>query len=240
MDLLKKSTAIIFVILVPFFLVASNVRWVIGTPLIYSYGFTKYDISSYTGIDDIELLDAASQIRDYFNNGETFLDVKVTQNGVRKSIYNAREIAHMVDVKRLVRGVIRTQQISGAYMVVFVLIGWYLTRRKFVLDISRCLSRGGILTITLILAVSAIALAGFRQAFLLFHHISFSNDLWQLDPRTDYLIAMFPEGFFFDATVWITVSTIAQAVLLCLASKALLFFAPKTNHTKNKEGISVK
>ena len=230
MYLFKKSIATIFVMLVPLFLVASSVRWVIDTPLIYSYGFTKYDISSYTGIDDTELINAAGQIRDYFNNDETFLDVKVTQKGVRKSIYNDREVAHMVDVKRLVKGVFRAQLISGTYLLGFVLVGFYLGRRRYVLDISRHLNRGGVFTLTLILLVSAIALTGFKQAFLLFHLISFSNDLWQLDPRTDYLIAMFPEGFFFDATVWIAASTIIMAILLCLASRALLFFAPKTNH----------
>ena len=44
--------------------------------------------------------------------------------------------------------------------------------------------------------------------------ISFTNDLWQLDPSRDYLIAIFPEGFFFDATMWIAGLTIAQAVIL--------------------------
>ena len=39
--------------------------------------------------------------------------------------------------------------------------------------------------------------------FRYFHLISFTNDLWILDPRRDYLIMMFPQGFFFDSTMFI-------------------------------------
>ena len=60
----------------------------------------------------------------------------------------------------------------------------------------------------------AASLAGFEDVFYAFHVISFANDLWQLDPSRDYLIAMFPEGFFFDATMWIAGLTIVQAVIL--------------------------
>ena len=31
--------------------------------------------------------------------------------------------------------------------------------------------------------------------------LSFANDLWQLDPRTDYLVRMVPQGFWLGATV---------------------------------------
>ena len=54
--------------------------------------------------------------------------------------------------------------------------------------------------------------------FLMFHLISFSNDLWQLDPSRHYLIAMFPQNFFFDATVAIAIATIFEALLLTLLS----------------------
>ena len=57
-----------FLVAVPVFLITTNVRWVINTPLLYSYGFNKYDIPDRTGIERDELLSAGRQIRDYFNN----------------------------------------------------------------------------------------------------------------------------------------------------------------------------
>ena len=38
----------------------------------------------------------------------------------------------------------------------------------------------------------------FSKYFIVFHKIFFNNDLWVLDPRTDMLINIVPEGFFFD------------------------------------------
>jgi uncharacterized membrane protein len=46
--------------------------------------------------------------------------------------------------------------------------------------------------------------------------MSFSNDLWLLDPSKDYLIMMFPQGFFFDAAVFIIATIIIEALVLWL------------------------
>ena len=62
--------------------------------------------------------------------------------------------------------------------------------------------------------VGILSLFGFQRLFVFFHLVSFDNDLWILDPTRDYLIMMFPQGFFFDATVFIVVLTLGQALLL--------------------------
>ena len=69
-------------------------------------------------------------------------------------------------------------------------------------------------------------MVGFERLFLAFHEISFSNDFWQLDPRTDALIAMFPEGFFLDATLWIVGSTVLEAAILAAVPVALRLWRP--------------
>ena len=204
------------VVAVPLFLISSNVRWVINAPLLYSYGFARYDIASLTGIERGELMSAARQIRDYFNNGREELDVRVAQGGVVRSIYNEREIQHMRDVKGLVRGVYRVQEISGAYMVIVALAGLVAGRRAFLRRLSRYLRLGAGLTLGLVAAVGVGSLLGFDRIFLAFHQVSFSNDLWQLDPSRDYLIMMFPEGFFLDATLWVAGSTVVEALLLLI------------------------
>ena len=84
--------------------------------------------------------------------------------------------------------------------------------------------RGGILTITLILAVGLFSLVGFDTLFLMFHQISFRNDLWQLNPYTDYLLLMFPKGFWFDATVRVATVTIIGAVIAAGGSASYLWW----------------
>ena len=217
MSIIRALAIGAFLVAVPVFLITTNVRWVINTPLLYSYGFNKYDIPDRTGIERDELLSAGRQIRDYFNNDEEFLDVSVVRGGVYvPSLYNTREILHMKDVKGLVTWVYRIQLITVLYLAGFVLVGIGLQRRRFLPNLARYVSLAGILTASLVVLVGLASLVGFDRLFTAFHLVSFSNDLWQLDLRRDFLIMMFPEGFFLDATIWIAGATIVEAVLLAL------------------------
>ncbi len=215
--------AILFVALVPLLLITSSVRLVINLPVLYSYGFDRYDIEAYTRISRSDLIAAGAQIRDYFNNDAEDLIIRTFVGGVLvESLYNEREIHHMRDVKALVRGVYWAQLLSALYMAVFIAAGFAMRGRAFIWALLRYIARGGVATLLLVAAVGLIALVGFEQAFLVFHLISFSNDLWQLDPRRDYLIAMFPQGFFFDATMLIALCSIAGAVLCAVLPRLAL------------------
>ena len=221
LDITKRAASAVavalFIALVPLLLIASGVRLVINLPALYSYGFDRYGIAEYTGIERADLIAAGAAIRDYFNNDEEDLIIRVFVRGVlTESLYNAREIHHMRDVKALVRGVYAVQTLAALYMAAFAAVGFGLRRKGFLPLLGRCMSGGGILTLALVGAVGVGALVGFDRLFLLFHLISFSNDFWQLDPRRDYLIAMFPQGFFFDATMLIAALTILGAAL-CVA-----------------------
>jgi len=72
------------------------------------------------------------------------------------------------------------------------------------------------------LALGLGTMAGFDRLFLQFHVISFSNELWVLDPARDYLIMLFPQGFWYDATLFCTLGTAAGAILLGLAGGGYL------------------
>ena len=52
--------------------------------------------------------------------------------------------------------------------------------------------------------------------------MSFSNDLWMLDPRRDHLIQLFPLEFFFDAALRIALLTVGLGGLVVAASIAAL------------------
>ena len=206
----------IFILCIPIFLVTSNVRWVIDTPLLYSYGFDKYDTAARTGIERAELIKAGKLFRDYFNNDQELLQMRVVQNGVLRNLYNAKEIAHMVDVKDLVQGVFDTKIYLGIFLATFVGLGFLIYRLKWLRILGELIALGGMLTLALVVFVGLLSLIGFDKLFLAFHIISFDNNLWQLDPRRDMLLIMFPEGFFFDATMWIVGATVVQAGILCL------------------------
>ena len=211
---LRLAAVGLFVVVLPLFLVSTNVRLIVNWPSLYSTGFDKYDIPSRTGIERSELISAGEQIRDYFNNDDELIDVRIFVGGILRSLFNNREILHMKDVKGLVQGVYTLQVFTGLYIAAFVVAGLALDWRAFAGRLPRYLEYGGFLTIGLVAVAGAASLAGFEDVFYAFHVISFANDLWQLDPSRDYLIAIFPEGFFFDATMWIAGLTTVQAVVL--------------------------
>ena len=225
---LRLLAVALAVMSVPVLLITTNVRWVINAPVLYSYGFDKYDIPAYTGLERTELLSAGRQIRDYFNNDEEFLSVRVVLRGVQvNNLFNDREVLHMKDVKGLVRGVYVLQEIAFLYLVAFAVGGFLLRKRAFAPQMVRYMGWGGAATLGLVAFVGLIALIGFDRLFLAFHLISFSNDLWLLDPRRDFLIAMFPEAFFFDATMAIAGLIVIEALLLAAAPVVFLRWRPR-------------
>jgi uncharacterized membrane protein len=71
---------------------------------------------------------------------------------------------------------------------------------------------------SLFLGLGGIALVAiFLWAVFLSGDPLLTNDLWQLDPRRDYLVIIFPQGFWFDATMRVVASTVSGAVALTLA-----------------------
>ena len=229
----KAVIAVLFIAMVPIFLIAFNVRWVINFPPLYSYGFDRYDIVRYTGIERDELISAGKQIRDYFNNDAELLEIRVAVGGVLvMNLYNEREVLHMRDVKGLVKGVYRVSEITGLFLALVVIGGFINWRRAFVPMLGSLMRWGGGVTLSLVVLVGLGALVGFDRLFLAFHLISFSNDLWQLDPRRDYLIAMFPQGFFFDATMLIALAVVAEAAILVIVPR---FMSKVTETERNVE-----
>jgi integral membrane protein (TIGR01906 family) len=216
-QIIWMNLVVLFVVVVPVFLVTTNVRWLINSPLVYEIGFARHDISFNTGIQPNELISAGQQIRDYFNNDEELIQVQIEIRGIKvENLFNEREILHMRDVKNLIKGVYRLQEILGMYLIFSVALCILLNSSTTASVVSRHLGLGGWFTLFLI-GVSATALVvGFDRLFIIFHLISFDNDLWILDPQKDYLIAMFPQGFFYEITMSIAGLTVIEALLLVL------------------------
>ena len=208
-----RSTLIVLII--PLLLVTTNVRLVADSPYLYSYGFQKYGIESVTGIEMGQLELAGEKIRDYFSNDQDYLVIGIERQGQKiKNLYNQREILHMKDVKNLIQLIYSIQIWSLLLFITLILIGFLSIRLRKFSNVIDPISWGGGLTLGIAAVVGILSLFGFQRLFLFFHLVSFDNDLWILDPTRDYLIMMFPQGFFFDATVFIVVLTLGQALLL--------------------------
>ena len=204
----------LWVLLVPVFLVSTNVRLAFDTPRLYLYGFDRYDVSSRTGLSRAELARVAGDIRAYFHDGRELLDTRVRLRGEERPLFNRREQLHMRDVKALVQGVGWVQVAAGAYLAAFAAVGLAVGRAAFAVRLGRLALVGGLGTVALVLVVGLLLLVAFDALFLLFHELSFANDFWMLDPSRDYLVALFPQGFWFEATMLVAVATVVEALAL--------------------------
>jgi integral membrane protein (TIGR01906 family) len=215
----------LFLICIPLFLLTTTLRWGTGEIRLYQYGFDKYDVARTTGLDEEELSRIARELIRYFHSSEEEpFQVSATRNGEEFALFTPREIAHLRDVKGLIQ---LNRQVQESVLVVLLLYcagGFILRRRDFWREIVKAIQLGSGLTILLIFLLAAAALLDFERLFLQFHLISFSNFLWILDP-SDYLLKMFPEGFFRDATLLgVLAITIEAALLGGIASIVLIIF----------------
>ena len=138
------------------------------------------------------------------------------------NLFNEREILHMKDVKHLLNKVEYVQKISFVLIVMGILLGFLTRDRGHLARSVRYICRGGGLTLFMTVLVGILLVVGFQRIFILFHLVSFDNDLWILDPRRDFLIMMFPTGFFFDATMLIALMTVVEGIVLWLVAPRIL------------------
>jgi integral membrane protein (TIGR01906 family) len=215
---LRSLALFLFVASLPVTLVTTNVRFAANEGRLYEYGFSKYDVETKSGLPREEISRAGRELRHYFNSDEDTVRILVEEEGGEVSLFNERETAHLRDVKDLFQLTFGIQELGVAYAFTYVVGVFIWAREGSLRRLATQVLVGSLVAIVAILALSAVALLGFDRAFEQFHFIAFNNDLWRLDPRTDRLIQMFPQGFWFDASMVVGLLTLAEAALLALCS----------------------
>jgi len=201
------------IVAVPIIIISGVVIIAFNNDTIYETGFIRYQIPDRTGISPDHLSIVSSELQGYFNDNEKFLSITTFIDGEPTELFNEREIEHMKDVKDLVQAIYWIFTISGLYLAITSIIS-ILPRYAYWKLILQLLFYGSLLTIGIITLFGLAALSGFDDLFLKFHQLSFSNDLWQLDPRTDYLIMMFPTEFWFDSAIEVALTALYGAAII--------------------------
>jgi len=187
----------------------------------YKSSFQKYNISTKTGIDKENLEYVVKDLLSYLRDEKDVLDTVTVVKGEERVVYGERERLHMVDVKELfVKGwTIRNISITIlGLLVLFVIVKDQLWKR----DLSKSLFYTGIGNILLIGIFLTLLYFDFNKYFTYFHQIFFNNDLWILDPKTEILIQMVPEGFFYDTAVKI-ISLFVGSIFIIGATGYVLY-----------------
>jgi len=210
--ILKIVAQWLFILCLPVLLLTASIGGAVNSLWLYKYGFAKYNVGQTTGLAPAELEKAARGLISYFNSGDETINITVTKDGQPFTLFNEREVGHLRDVRGLFRLDYKLFLGTFAYALVYAGLSlfWWRERRRLALG----LVGGGGLTLALTVALVLGALFDFDRLFWQLHVISFANDLWQLDPARDYLIMLFPQGFWYDAAMFCILATAIGAVIL--------------------------
>ena len=137
-----------------------------------------FDIVAKTGKSEAEVKSASEDLARYLKTGE---------DALMEKHFNARECAHMKDVYALFK-LGRTLRLVAIGIVLVAVIRKRLTKRTFLFGLY--------VWDAVILVLGVLITTNFSRAFILFHKLFFTNDLWLLNPETDWMIRLLPESFF--------------------------------------------
>ena len=197
------------------FLITSVEAVTYWTPGYYEHEYEKYNVTAAVRMEMDDLLQVTDEMMDYLRGDRDDLHVMTVVGGSPREFFNAREIAHMEDVRGLFLGAITLRRVCLAAAAVCVLL---MTALKA--DLKRTLPRmlcvGTGLFFLLAAGIGLLIASDFSRYFVVFHHIFFDNDLWILNPATDLLINIVPEPFFADTALRIGL-TFGGAVLVFFA-----------------------
>ena len=201
----------LFILCIPVLLLTASIGWAVNSLWLYKYGFDKYDVSQTTGLAQSEMEKAATGLIHYFNSNEETISLTVLKDGEPFELFNEREVVHLRDVKGLIW--LDYRVLLGTLIYVLGYAGFSLFFRDW-RRLAWGVVGGSGLTLALMLVLGLGMLLNFDQLFLQFHLVSFANEFWILDPTRDYLIMLFPSGFWFDAALFCALATVVGAIVL--------------------------
>lgn len=201
------------------FLITSVEAVAYWTPHYYENEYTRYQVADDVHMEMDDLLYVTDEMMAYLRGSRDDLNIDTVVDGTPREFFNAREKAHMADVRNLFLGGLALRRLCLFLAAASVaLLALFKVPLKHLLPRTLCAGTVLFLGVTALLA--GIISTDFTKYFIIFHKIFFTNDLWQLDPRTDLLINIVPEPFFMDTTarIGITFCLMTGALfLLCLA-----------------------
>ena len=186
---------------------------------VYEYNWTRNQISQNTGIKIDQLNQVSDQIKDYFRDDQVKLEVLLQQPGKEVlNLFNQKEIDHMVDVKNLIKTTILFERVGLILLIIFFV--FYLFREGYISfyeNLKRIMLVSFLIWSILLFLIVFGMIVDFNYTFTLFHKIMFTNDLWILDPNSDFLFMIYPQRFFLEISAAIIILFILINLIIFLS-----------------------
>tara|TARA_B110000438_G_scaffold298227_1_gene346045 strand:- start:16963 stop:17646 length:684 start_codon:yes stop_codon:yes gene_type:complete len=189
---------------------------------IYTYNWSRNNISNNTGLSITELNHSSNSIKDYFKNDLEKLEIIITQNNNNYHLFKDREIDHMVDVKSIIQSTLLFEKVGGILLIIFLIMLFYNQKLKTIEEnIRKIILKSFFLWGAFLSIIIFGMMVNFNYTFILFHKLLFRNDLWILNPRTDFLLMMFPQRFFLEIAIGILLLFFLINILILILGKII-------------------
>ena len=195
----------------------AGILWVLGTSQeIMLPMMRRFAPSEATMLPDEEYPETVRMITRYLaGDAPEFQHRYITEDGLVEA-FQPHEQQHMADCRALFY--LDKRALCAGAILSAVLFGLGLGDRRIFKGCA--IGLGAMLAAVAVIA--ALAAVDFDRLFILFHRLSFANDLWLLDPRTDLLIRLMPIGFFTTYAAILGAVWFALTALM-LAAAAILY-----------------
>jgi integral membrane protein (TIGR01906 family) len=213
---LLRSCAVLIVVTLPWFLALTSLLPLI-TPAFLRLQYARPDVPPSARFSPQERQAFAQAAAHYLvsTEGIDYLANLTGQNG--SPLFNERELTHMVDVKVLLNKAIALDVVL--VLILLACLGILLSQQETRDRIPRYLLAGSLVAPALALSAMIVVPLQFQFFFIEFHHVFFEGETW-LFPRTDTLIQLFPEQFWFNALQSWLLLIVTLSVALAIGSYA--------------------
>ena len=213
----------IFSLICAFSLILSTIITVIDfwcfNDAFYKHEYESLNTASSIGMSKDDLNKTTDVLLSYIKDYDKTLDINVNINGENRQVFNEREKAHMIDVRDLYQNAIKVRNFS---LLIYAFSLVILIMNKGLNELYRGFKKALGTFVIMFGLITVFCLIDFDAFWTNFHHVFFpSNDFWLLDPRTDILIMMVPEKFFFDLCILIIFSIFILMLIFFIIIKLL-------------------
>ncbi len=194
--LVALATAVIIVALavLPFL----NPAWV-------AFEQGRAQATAWTGYTDDELRTATDALLADLVLGPPEFDAVVAG----EPVLSPRERQHLVDVRSVMAGL----AVAAVASLAVVAVAWRLSRSAPV--VWRAVRWGAAALIAGTIVVGIVGIVAFDVAFETFHRLFFAGGTYTFDPRTERLVQLFPQRFWFETSL-----AVGSVILLLSAATA--------------------
>ena len=203
MDALRGACAVLGWMALIAVLLLTALDWVGTNGELYYQLQMRWNVQPFSGISDDSLRVLDMAMARYLSGDraalqaqgedETLCGVIVSVFGETRPAFHPWEMRHMADCFDLFELLRFVRKLLLLACPVLLFVGLF-ARKRF----------AGAVWVAIALILIPLGLFGlwawvdFDSAFTFFHQVLFTNDLWLLNPETDLLIRICPEGMFMD------------------------------------------